>query len=96
VVHAPDGAVPAASGLPPFDAVVLSHLHGDHFDRVARRSLPKDVPVLTTRQAARRLRLQGFVNAVALDTWQSYEITKSRAQALAVILEVPEELTAGT
>ncbi len=68
------------TGLPPFDAVVLSHLHGDHFDRVARRSLPKEVPVLTTRQAARRLRLQGFVNAVALDTWQSYEITKSGAR----------------
>ncbi len=39
------------SDLPPLDAVVLSHLHGDHFDRVARRELARDQPVLTTPAA---------------------------------------------
>ena len=34
--------------LPELDAVVLSHLHGDHFDRVARRDLARSQPVLTT------------------------------------------------
>ncbi len=62
--------------LPALDAVVLSHLHGDHFDRVARRGLSHELPVLTTRPAARRLRLWGFAQAVALDTWQSYELVK--------------------
>ncbi|MCW2726436.1 MAG: Lactamase [Frankiales bacterium] len=62
--------------LPPIDVVVLSHLHGDHFDRVAARGLSRDLPIVTTRHAARKLRLRGFVNAVALDTWQSHELRK--------------------
>jgi L-ascorbate metabolism protein UlaG (beta-lactamase superfamily) len=55
--------------LPALDAVVLSHLHGDHFDRVARRGLTRDVPLLTTPAAARRLTRWGFP-AVPLRTWQ--------------------------
>jgi L-ascorbate metabolism protein UlaG (beta-lactamase superfamily) len=46
--------------LPPFDAVVLSHLHGDHFDRVARKGLDRSAPLFTTPPAARRLKRYGF------------------------------------
>lgn len=55
--------------LPPLDGVVLSHLHGDHFDRVARHGLPRDLPVVTTPPAQRRLRKWHFTAAVGLDTW---------------------------
>ncbi len=65
--------------LPPLDAVVLSHLHGDHFDRVARRGLDRGVPVVTTPPAARTLRRWGFGGAVGLETWQSHELLKDGA-----------------
>jgi L-ascorbate metabolism protein UlaG (beta-lactamase superfamily) len=56
--------------LPELDLVVLSHLHGDHFDRVARHGLDKSVPIVTTPPAARRLSRWGFATR-ALRTWQS-------------------------
>lgn len=55
--------------LPPLDAVLLSHLHGDHFDRIARHELDASLPVITTGQAARRLRRWGFANASGLAPW---------------------------
>ena len=55
--------------LPALDGIVLSHLHGDHFDRIARRELDRELPVLTTPAAERRLRQWGFGAAHGMDTW---------------------------
>ncbi len=57
--------------LPPLDLVVLSHHHGDHFDEIAARDLPKDVPIVTTAHAARKLGRQGFTRPLAVDTWDA-------------------------
>jgi L-ascorbate metabolism protein UlaG (beta-lactamase superfamily) len=57
--------------LPPLDLVVLSHLHGDHFDQVAERDLDHALPILTTPQAAAGLKRKGFANARGLRTWES-------------------------
>jgi L-ascorbate metabolism protein UlaG (beta-lactamase superfamily) len=65
--------------LPDLDAVVLSHLHGDHWDRVAQRSLDRSLPILTTPHASRRLQgVQGFRRAVGLDTWESHTVVKEQ------------------
>ena len=70
--------------LPHLDAVVLSHLHDDHFDRIARDGLPKDVPVITTPAAARELRSWGFSQAVALETWQAHELRSAAGDVLRI------------
>jgi L-ascorbate metabolism protein UlaG (beta-lactamase superfamily) len=61
--------------LPRLDAVLLSHLHGDHFDRVSRARLDRTAPVLSTPHAVRRLDAWGF-EAEALDTWQEHRLAK--------------------
>jgi L-ascorbate metabolism protein UlaG (beta-lactamase superfamily) len=62
--------------LPRLDAVLLSHLHGDHFDRVARAGLARTLPITTTPQAQRRLRRWGFEAATGLPTWHSHELNR--------------------
>lgn len=61
----------AVDDLPPLDAVVLSHLHGDHFDRVARHGLDRGVPIASTPHAARQLRKWRFAAAEGLATWST-------------------------
>jgi L-ascorbate metabolism protein UlaG (beta-lactamase superfamily) len=63
--------------LPALDAILLSHMHGDHWDRVATRSLPKDTPVVTTPEAARCLADRGFTGTADLEPWQVSEFTSA-------------------
>jgi L-ascorbate metabolism protein UlaG (beta-lactamase superfamily) len=62
--------------LPPLDGILLSHLHGDHWDRVATRSLPKETPVVTTPEAAAWLAKRGFTGTAELTAWQTHEFTR--------------------
>lgn len=62
--------------LPPIDVVVLSHMHGDHWDRVSQQRLDHALPIVTTPHAAKRLQHRGFDDALGLSTWQRHIITK--------------------
>ena len=67
--------------LPSLSGVVLSHLHGDHFDRVARAGLDRTPPIITTVAAGRRLRRYGF-STHGLENWQRH-----------TLVDGPEELS---
>jgi L-ascorbate metabolism protein UlaG (beta-lactamase superfamily) len=60
--------------LPKLDAVVLSHYHGDHFDQLAEERLDRDLPIITTPEAADVLSDIGFRAADGLATWDSREV----------------------
>jgi L-ascorbate metabolism protein UlaG (beta-lactamase superfamily) len=62
--------------LPPLDAVLLSHLHADHFDRVARASLDRQLPIVTTPKAADKLERTGFAEPVPLAPWATHELVR--------------------
>ena len=63
--------------LPEIDFCVLSHYHGDHFDRIAEEKLRRDLPIITTEHAAGELKEKNFTQSVALDTWNSATIEKN-------------------
>lgn len=66
--------------LPELDFVLLSHHHGDHFDRIAARDLDHDLPIITEPHAARKLRRQGFRSPVALSNWDSRTVSRGSAE----------------
>jgi L-ascorbate metabolism protein UlaG (beta-lactamase superfamily) len=67
-----------ALDLAQVDAVLLSHLHGDHFDRAARDRLDPALPIVTTPQAERKLLRKRFETVHGLPTWEFHEWTRGR------------------
>ncbi len=65
--------------LPPLDACLLSHLHGDHWDEVATARLPKDLPIVTTPHAARQLEKRGFHRTLPVRRWETASFRRGEA-----------------
>ena len=68
------------SDLPPIDVVVLSHYHGDHFDRIAEERLDRSIPIVTTKHAAAALARKGFRAAHSISNWEKLVIEKGDAR----------------
>jgi len=74
---------PAEVVVADLDAILVSHLHTDHFDAAAAELLPKDVPLLCQPQDAERLGGHGFtdVRPVATTvTWEGITVTRTPAR----------------
>jgi L-ascorbate metabolism protein UlaG (beta-lactamase superfamily) len=66
--------------LPPLDFLLLSHMHEDHFDRVAEEKLDRNLPIVTTSHATAKLKKKGFNALHALNTWETISLTKGDAR----------------
>jgi L-ascorbate metabolism protein UlaG (beta-lactamase superfamily) len=66
--------------LPPLDFIILSHFHGDHFDRVAISKLNRSLPIITTPHASAELNAHGFERTEKLETWESICYVKGDVQ----------------
>jgi L-ascorbate metabolism protein UlaG (beta-lactamase superfamily) len=64
LVELPEPAEVVVAGI---DAVLVTHLHRDHFDDTAAELLPKDVPLLCQPEDAERLRGRGFSDVRPVD-----------------------------
>ena len=73
--------------LPPLDFCVLSHYHGDHFDQIVEERLQKNLPIITTPEAAEKISEKGFTDAVALETWDKAIVDKNESRV--VITSLP-------
>lgn len=62
--------------LPRLDLVVLSHMHEDHFDRVAAEKLNRNVPIVSTPHATSKLTGMGFRSTHALEMWDTQTFCK--------------------
>ena len=76
--------MPISEIIKDIDAVILSHIHGDHWDDIAAKHIPKSIPILVQNDSDKNLlKSQGFsdVRIVGLDTnFNGITITKTEAK----------------
>lgn len=65
------------------DMAVISHLHSDHFDPVAQKLLPKEMPIICQPEDKPKIKAMGFSNVLSVSnrlTWNGIMITRTHGQ----------------
>lgn len=65
------------------EMIIVTHLHGDHFDPVAQNLLPKELPLFCQPGDAEIIRSKGFLDVRPVAdtvTWQGITITRVAAR----------------
>ncbi|MCP4108037.1 MAG: MBL fold metallo-hydrolase [Desulfobacteraceae bacterium] len=65
------------------EAVIVSHLHKDHFDQAAQDILPKDIPIFCQPGDENQLAEKGFVSVEVIEqsvTWQGVKLIRTHGQ----------------
>ena len=78
-----DLPMPAEELLADVEMVLVSHLHPDHFDDLARELLPKDIPIYCQPDAETPLRAKGFSSVLPVVEsveWRGLTITRTPGQ----------------
>lgn len=76
------GPVPDPEQLLPVDAVLISHLHGDHLHLPSLRLLPEDTLIVAPHGAAVFLRRSGWHNVTELETGQHTAVNGIEVEAV--------------
>lgn len=76
--------MPVKDVLADVDAVILTHLHLDHWDDAAQKALPKDIPIyVQNEEDAKTVRGQGFSNVRIMkqaDEFGGVKIERTKTQ----------------
>lgn len=62
------------------EMVIVSHLHTDHFDKVAQELLPKDIPLFCQPGNDEHIQSKGFTQVQVIENesvWQGIKITRT-------------------
>lgn len=65
------------------DAVLLTHMHRDHFDEAAVKLIPKNIPILCQPHDKESIELKGFLNVIPIDKvyiWEGIKVNRTGGQ----------------
>ncbi|MFV1851926.1 MAG: MBL fold metallo-hydrolase [Thalassospira sp.] len=68
------------------DLMIISHMHEDHFDQLAEKSLPKSLRTIVPTNDAENLAGKGFQNQMIMDWGQSTTITTKNGQITVTVI----------